>query len=73
MLKAAIERAGKLDRKAVAQAMKGLKVNADRHPGVLMYTEYDAKGDLDRMSFLVEVKNGRQEVVDSMAPLARRP
>ncbi|OOG47571.1 ABC transporter substrate-binding protein [Polaromonas sp. A23] len=69
MLKAAIEKAGKLDRKAVAVAMKGLKVNTDKYPGALMYTEFDNKGDLDRMSFIVEVKNGKQEVVDMVPPL----
>ncbi len=69
MLKAAIEKAGKLDRKAVALAMKGLKVNVDKYPGALMYTEFDDKGDLDRMSFMVEVKNGKQEVIDMVPPL----
>ncbi|UUZ64365.1 hypothetical protein LP417_04385 [Polaromonas sp. P1-6] len=34
-----------------------------------MYTEFDNKGDLDRMSFMVEVKNGKQEVVDMVPPL----
>ncbi|MES2512130.1 MAG: ABC transporter substrate-binding protein [Pseudomonadota bacterium] len=69
VLKAAIEKAGKLDRKAVAAAMKGLKVNTDKYPGALMYTEFDDKGDLDRMSFMVQVKNGKQEVIDMVAPL----
>ncbi len=69
LLKAAIERAGKLDNKAVAKVLKGLKVSADRYPGALLYTEFDQKGDLDRMSFLVEVRNGRQEVVDFSPPL----
>ncbi|WP_421954754.1 ABC transporter substrate-binding protein [Polaromonas sp.] len=69
VLKAAIEKAGKLDRKAVAQAMKGLKVSADKYPGALMDTEFDNKGDLDRMSFIVQVKNGKQEVIDTVPPL----
>ena len=69
VLKAAIERVGKLDRKAVAAALHGLKVNTDRYPGALMYTEIDNNGDVNRMSFLVEVKNGKQEVVDLLPPL----
>jgi branched-chain amino acid transport system substrate-binding protein len=69
MLKAAIEKVGRLDRKAVAAAMHGLKVNTDRYPGALMYTEFDNNGDLDRMSFMVEVKNGKQEVIDMLPPL----
>ena len=63
VLKAAIEKAGKLDRKAVAQAMKGLYVSAKKYPGVIMDVSFDANGDLDRESFMVEVKNGKQEVV----------
>lgn len=68
-MQAAIEKAGKVDRKAVAQAMKGLKVNTGKYPGALMYTEFDDKGDLDRMSFMVQVRNGKQEVIDMVPPL----
>ncbi len=68
-MQAAIERAGKVDREAVAKAMKGLKINTDKYPGALMYTEFDDKGDLDRMSFLVQVKNGKQEVINLLPPL----
>ncbi len=70
-MKAAIEKAGKLDRKAVAAAMKGLKINTDKYPGALMYTEFDQKGDLDRMSFMVQVRNGKQVVVDFVPPLPK--
>lgn len=56
-------RRGKLDHRAVADAMHSLKVNSDRYPGALMYTEFDGKGDLNRMSFMVGVKNGRQQVI----------
>ena len=68
-MQAGIEKAGSIDRVAVAKAMKGLKVNTDKYPGALMYTEFDGKGDLDRMSFIVQVKNGKQEVVDMVPPL----
>jgi len=68
-LKAAIEKAGKLDRKAVAQAMKGLHVSAKKYPGVIMDVWFDDKGDIDRESFLVEVKNGKQVVVATLPPL----
>jgi len=69
MLMAAIEKVGKVDRKAVAAALHGIKVNTDRYPGALMYTEIDSAGDVDRMSFMVEVRNGKQEVVDLLPPL----
>ena len=70
ILKAAIEKAGKLDRKAVAQAMKGLQISAAKYPGVIMDVHFDAKGDLDRESFMVEVKGGKQEVVATLPPLS---
>ncbi len=67
--KAAVEKAGKLDRKAVAQAMKGLVVKAAKEPGVIVDVSFDDKGDLDRESYLVEVKNGRQVVVQTLPAL----
>ncbi|WP_295956397.1 ABC transporter substrate-binding protein [Rhodoferax sp.] len=69
VLKAAIEKVGKLDRKAVAAVLHGLKVSTDKYPGVLMNVEFDKNGDLDRESFIVEVKNGKQEVIAMVPPL----
>ena len=71
-LKAAIEKVGKLDRKAVAVAMHTLKVSTEREPGILMNVSFDANGDLDRESFLVEVKNGKQEVIATLPPLGKK-
>ena len=63
ILKAAIEKVGKFDRKAVAAALHGIKISTAAQPGVLMDVEIDNKGDLNRASFMVEVKNGKQEVI----------
>jgi branched-chain amino acid transport system substrate-binding protein len=68
-MQAAIEKVGKVDRVAVAKAMKGLKIDTDKYPGALMTTVFDDKGDLDRASFIVQVKGGKQEVVDMVPPL----
>ena len=68
VLKAAIEKVGKLDRKAVAAAIHNSCFSAKQHPGVLMDVCFDDKGDLDRESFLIEVKNGRPEVVATLPP-----
>ncbi|MEO6017133.1 MAG: ABC transporter substrate-binding protein [Polaromonas sp.] len=70
ILKAAIEKIGKLDRKAVAAALHTLKVKAADQPGVLMDVSFDSKGDLDRESFMIEVKNGKQEVISILPPLS---
>ena len=69
LLKAAIEKTGKLDRKAVASTLHGLKVTAAQQPGVLMDVSVDAKGDLDRESFIVQVKSGKQEVIATVPAL----
>ncbi|WP_342130395.1 ABC transporter substrate-binding protein [Hydrogenophaga sp. OTU3427] len=68
-MKAAIEKVGKLDRKAVAQAMKGLEISAKKYPGIIMDVSFDQNGDLDRESYMVEVKAGKQEVVATLPPL----
>ena len=72
MLKAAIEKVGKLDRAAVAKALHGLTISAAKEPGVIMDVTIDDKGDLDRESFIVEVKNGKQEVKETLPPLAKK-
>ena len=69
LMKAAIEKAGKVDRVAVAKALHGLKVSAAKNPGVLMDVSMDNNGDLDRESFLVEVKGGKQEVKEVLPAL----
>ena len=50
VLKAATEKAGSFDPKAIAEAMKGLSLSAAEHPGVLLDVQYDDKGDLDRVA-----------------------
>jgi branched-chain amino acid transport system substrate-binding protein len=69
LMKAAIEKVGKVDRVEVAKALHGLKVSAAKHPGVLMDVAMDNNGDLDRESFIVEVKNGKQEVKEVLPAL----
>ena len=69
IMKAAIEKVGKVDRKAVAQALHGLSVSAAQNPGVLMDVRIDANGDLDRESFMTEARNGKQEVKEILPAL----
>jgi len=70
-LKAGIEAAGKLNRIAVAKALHGLKIRAQKQPGVLMDVAIDDHGDLDRASFIVEVKDGKQAVKEVLPPLTK--
>lgn len=72
LLKAAIEKVGKFDRKAVAKALHGMSVKADKYPGVILDVSIDDKGDLDRESYLVEVKGGRQVVKEVLPALGKK-
>ena len=72
LMKAAIEKAGKLDRKAVAAALHGLSVKAAKEPGVILDATIDGNGDIDRESFIVEVKAGKQEVREVLPALGKK-
>ena len=69
VVKAATEKLGKFDTKALAQALKGQKFLVKDQPGLLMDVSFDDKGDLDRESYLVEVKAGKQIVTTTLPPL----
>ena len=72
LLKAAIEKTGKLDRVAVAKTLHGMTVTAAKEPGVIMDVSVDANGDLDRESFIVEVKDGKQIVKETLPALSKK-
>ena len=68
VVKAVTEKVGKVDPKAFANAMHGVKLSAKEYPGVLMDVSFDKNGDLDRESFMTKVVNGKQEVVATLPP-----
>ena len=68
VVKAVTEKVGKLDPKAFANAMHGVRLSAKEHPGILMDVSFDNNGDLDRESFMTKVVNGRQEVIATLPP-----
>jgi branched-chain amino acid transport system substrate-binding protein len=69
LVKAATEKAGKVDPKLLAQTLKNGRFLAKDQPGVLMDVSFDDKGDLDRESYLVEVKGGKQVIATTLPPL----
>ena len=71
LVKAATEKVGKFDTKALAQAIKGQKFAAKDTPGLLMDVSFDDKGDLDRESYMVEVKGGKQIVATTLPALSK--
>lgn len=60
---------GKVDPQAFADALHGLTITPADEPGILMETSWDDKGEINRDSFLVEVKDGKQTVVTTLPKL----
>src|SRR5262245_13927733 len=72
LLKAAAERVGALDQGKIRDCLHNNFFTTADEPGLLMDTFVDDKGDADRPSFIVEVKNKRSEV-NKVLPLLGGP
>jgi branched-chain amino acid transport system substrate-binding protein len=72
LLKAAVERVGGFDQAKVRDCLHNNLFTAADEPGLLMDTFVDEKGDADRPSFIVEVKNKKSEVA-KVLPLLGGP
>jgi branched-chain amino acid transport system substrate-binding protein len=70
-VKHATEKIGKFDRKLLAKTMHGLTIKPEQEPGILMEATWDDKGDIDRISFLAEVIDGKQKVVQVLPKLGK--
>ena len=71
MIKAAAEKAGKLDAKAIAAALHGMTITPDKVPGILIEATWDDTGEIDRISFLGEVKDGKQVITEILPKLKK--
>ena len=71
MLKAAAEKAGKLEPEAIAAALHGLTISPATTPGILIESTWDAKGEINRISYLGEVKDGKQVITAVLPPLKK--
>jgi branched-chain amino acid transport system substrate-binding protein len=69
LVKYVTEKIGKFDRKAFGATMKGLTLSPDTAPGVLMEASWDQNGDIDRASFLAEIVDGKQTIVETLPKL----
>ncbi len=69
MIKVAAEKAGKLDPKAIAAALRGLTIKPEQVPGILIEATWDETGEIDRISFLAEVRDGRQVITQVLPKL----
>lgn len=71
MLKAAAEKAGKLEPKAIAAALHGLTISPATTPGILIEATWDDTGEIDRISYLAEVKEGKQVITETLPKLKK--
>ena len=72
LVKAGTEKIGKFDRKALAATIHGNSFTAAATPGLLMDVTFDAAGDLDRESYLVEIKDGKQTITEVLPPVGKK-
>jgi branched-chain amino acid transport system substrate-binding protein len=72
MLKAAIQKVGKFDSAAVGRALHGMTIKTANEPGILMDLTIDENGDIDRESFIIEVRNGKPIVKEVLPPLGAK-
>jgi branched-chain amino acid transport system substrate-binding protein len=70
-VKHATEKIGKFDRRLLAKTMHGLTIKPEQEPGILMEATWDANGDIDRISFLAEIVNGKQKIVQTLPKLGK--
>lgn len=69
MLKTVVERVGKFDKEAFLKAAHGAVIKVKDVPGILIDSKWDDKGDVDRESFLAEVKGGKQVITGVLPPI----
>ncbi|HEV2509507.1 ABC transporter substrate-binding protein [Bosea sp. (in: a-proteobacteria)] len=66
MVKWATEKQKKFDKKGVADTLRGATIKTSDEPGILIETTIEKNGDLDRESFLAEVKDGKQVITATL-------
>ena len=71
MVKAVTEKIGKFDSQAFAKTLHGMTITPDKEPGILMEATWDQNGDIDRASFLGEVVNGQQKIVEVLPKIGK--
>jgi branched-chain amino acid transport system substrate-binding protein len=67
MVQAASAKAGSLDPKKLSEALRGLTITPATTPGILIEASWDQTGEIDRVSFLAEIKDGKQ-VISKILP-----
>ena len=71
-IKHVTEKIGKFDSKAFAEKAHGITINPKDEPNILMEATWDKNGDIDRESFLGEVVQGKQKIVETLPKLGSK-
>ena len=51
--------------------MHGITITPQEEPGILMEATWNKDGDIDRISFLGEVVDGKQKIVETLPKLGQ--
>jgi branched-chain amino acid transport system substrate-binding protein len=70
-IKYATEKIGKFDSKLLAKTLHGMTITPAQEPGILIETTWDNNGDIDRISFLAEVVDGKQKITQTLPKLGK--
>jgi len=70
-IKYATTKIGKFDRKLLAKTLHGMTITPAMEPGILIETTWDEHGDIDRISFLAEVVDGKQKITQTLPKLGK--
>ena len=70
-IKYATTKIGKFDRKLLAKSLHGMTITPAMEPGILIETTWDEHGDIDRISFLAEVVDGKQKITQTLPKLGK--
>lgn len=65
-IKAMTERVGKVDSKALADAMRGGTITVEQEPNILLSTTWNEHGDIDREAFLARIEDGKQKIIQTL-------
>ena len=68
IIKTVSEKIGKIDPKAFSAALHGMQLSAKEVPGLLLDVKFNKDGDPERISYLVEIKGGKQQVTSILPP-----
>src|SRR5437868_5701992 len=62
---------GKFDSKALAKSLHNMTISPKDEPSILLETTWDDKGDIDRISYIAEVINGKQTITSELPKLGK--